>query len=177
MNALRRISYLSLPISVVVGLLAFSFHVLRSQPATGQTENQPAPSWTLHDVHGKTISSADFQGKVVVLDFWATWCGPCLMEIPGYIELQTKYGENGLAMVGVSVDQAEPEVVARFAKQRGINYPIVMADQEIIEAFGGISAIPTTFIIDRHGNIRHHKVGAMPTEQFEAMIRPVLGEE
>jgi thiol-disulfide isomerase/thioredoxin len=81
----------------------------------------PAPAWKLQDLNGKPL--AELKGKVVVLDFWATWCGPCRMEIPGYIEMTKKYGKDGLVIVGASVDQAGPEVVKAFADKMGINYP------------------------------------------------------
>jgi thiol-disulfide isomerase/thioredoxin len=133
-----------------------------------------APVWTLQDVDGKTVSSDQLKGKVVVLDFWATWCGPCRSEIPGYVELQKKYGEAGLAVVGVSLDRGGPLVVKKFVEQLKITYLIVMGDDKIAEAFGGVEAIPTTFIIDRDGTARFRKEGAMAHEEFEAILKPFL---
>ena len=135
-----------------------------------------APAWTLQDLAGKPVSSADLKGKVVVVDFWATWCGPCKMEIPGYIALQQKYGKDGLVIVGVSLDQGGPEVVKPFAEKNGINYPLVMGDEGIVAAFGGVEGIPTTFLIDRSGQIRDRKVGAEETAVYEKKIASVLGE-
>jgi thiol-disulfide isomerase/thioredoxin len=133
----------------------------------------PAPAWTLKDVNGQPVSSDQFKGKVVVVDFWATWCGPCRAEIPGYVSLQKKYGPEGLVIVGISLDAQGPGVVKKFMQQHGMNYQVVMGDDEVQAAFGGaegLTAIPTTFIIDRSGKIRDRKVGAEHTADFEARL-------
>ncbi len=134
----------------------------------------PAPSWKLKDIAGREVSSDEFKGKVVVVDFWATWCGPCKEEIPGYVELQKKYADKGFVIVGVSLDQQGPPVVKRYAESAKINYPLVMGDDGVVSAFGGIDAIPTTFLIDREGRIRHKKVGSMETAEYEKIIAPLL---
>jgi peroxiredoxin len=134
----------------------------------------PAPAWQLKDVNGTVVSFDQFKGKVVVLDFWATWCAPCRSEIPGYVALQEKYARAGLVMVGVSLDREGPEVVKKFMTDQKINYQIVLGDEKIVEAFGGVEAIPTTFIIDRQGTIRYRKVGALPAGEFEAVVTPFL---
>ena len=133
-----------------------------------------APAWKLMDVNGKSISSEQFKGKVVVVDFWATWCGPCREEIPGYIALQKKYGADKLAIVGVSLDQAGPDVVKAFIAKNGVNYQMVMGDDAVQTAFGGLEAIPTTFLIDRTGQIRDKKVGSMPTAEYEQKIAALM---
>ena len=134
----------------------------------------PAPEWKLKDVDGKVVSSDQFKGKVVVVDFWATWCPPCRTEIPGYIKLQKKYADQGLVIVGISVDTDGPEVVRKYMKEVGINYTIVMADDQIQDLFAPIQGYPTTFIIDREGKIRNRKLGREPTEQYEKEILAVL---
>jgi peroxiredoxin len=142
--------------------------------AEGQFQSLPAPAWRLPAVDGQTVSSDQFKGKVVVLDFWATWCAPCRAEIPGYVALQEKYRPAGLAVVGVSLDRDGPAAVSRFIAEHRLNYPVVLGDDRIVEAFGGVAAVPTTLIIDRHGVVRYRKVGAMPAGEFEAVLGRIL---
>ena len=112
---------------------------------------------------------------MVVIDFWATWCGPCKTEIPGYIELQKKYGKDGLVIIGVDYsDPKGPANVKKFAEKNGMNYLIVMGDEGVAEAFGGIEGIPTTFLINREGRIVHQKVGAWDHAQYEALVKKIL---
>ncbi len=134
----------------------------------------PAPAWQLKDVNGATVTSEQFKGKVVVVDFWATWCPPCREEIPGYIALAHKYGKDGLVVVGISLDQAGPDVVKAFAAKTGMDYPLVMGDENVVAAFGGVEGIPTTFLIDRDGQIRDRKVGLLATAEYEKRILAVL---
>jgi peroxiredoxin len=133
-----------------------------------------APSWELHNVDGQTVRFADFKGKVVILDFWATWCPPCRAEIPGLIDLQKQYGKQGLAVIGISVDQDGASVVKAFAQKFGMNYPVLLADPKVVQSYGGIEAIPTTFIIDRQGRIVKEHVGFTDKEDFEKEIKPLL---
>jgi len=139
-----------------------------------------APEWELVDLEGAPISAASLKGKVVVVDFWATWCPPCVKEIPGYVSLQKQYGSDELVIVGVSLDRGKDseDKVRAFAAKHQINYPLVMGDGDIVDAFasvaGPIQAIPTTFLIDREGNVVHHKVGSMETADYEQLIRAAL---
>lgn len=144
-----------------------------SETSTKGAEGAAAPAWSLQDLEGRPLTSADFKGKVVVVDFWATWCGPCVAEIPGYIELQNKYRDQGVVFVGLSLD-AGPDIVRKFVKARKINYLVGMADDDVQAAFGGFEAIPTTFVINREGRIHHKKTGSASKEDFEAILKPLL---
>ena len=148
--------------------------VIDRETAADSAHGKQAPAWELKDVEGNTIKSSDFKGKVVVLDFWATWCGPCRAEIPSFIALQDKYGKDGLVVVGVSLDEEGASVVKPFMKRNKINYPIVMADTRIADLFGGVEGIPTTFVIDRDGKIAAKHVGLTSKAAFEKEIKPLL---
>jgi thiol-disulfide isomerase/thioredoxin len=133
-----------------------------------------APNWELKDLDGRTVRSSDFKGKVVVLDFWATWCGPCRAEIPGLVALQKEHSPEGLVIVGASVDEGGASTVKQFTEKLGVNYPVVLADEKAQQAFGGIEAIPTTFIIDRAGRIVKKDFGFTDKDEFEQEIKPLL---
>jgi thiol-disulfide isomerase/thioredoxin len=133
-----------------------------------------APGWDLKDVKGNSVKLSDFKGKVVILDFWATWCPPCRAEIPHFIGLQEKYGKQGLVVVGVSVDQGGPKVVLSFVKANKINYPIVFGDLDVAQLYDATDEIPTTFVIDRTGNIVAKHLGFTDSETFESEIKSVL---
>lgn len=131
-------------------------------------------SWSVRTLEGDTLASDALKGKVVLLDFWATWCPPCRREIPGFIELQDRYGPDGLVVVGVSLDDAGPEVVEAFAEKTGINYPLAMGNREVLKAAGGVEALPTTLVIDREGRLIERHVGYTTKERFEKDIQPLL---
>ena len=133
-----------------------------------------APEFELADLSGKKVRLSDFKGKVVILDFWATWCGPCRMEIPHFVRMQEKYKDKGLEIVGLSLDADGESAVRPFAKEHDINYTMLLASNETADLYGGVLGIPTTFVIDRQGRIVKKFVGVMPPEAFEEAIRPLL---
>ncbi len=135
---------------------------------------QPVPAFAAKDLDGNTVSTADWPGKVTLVTFWATWCPPCRAEIPQLIFLQKQYADQ-LRVVGISVDESPPEEVKDFAEQSGINYPIVMATREIARKFGGVPALPTSFVVDREGRVVQKHVGLYPPAVYEREIRALLG--
>ncbi|NIM92079.1 MAG: redoxin domain-containing protein [Candidatus Aminicenantes bacterium] len=133
---------------------------------SGITENPgkeypTAPGFTLQDLYGNEISLSDYEGKVVFLNFWATWCGPCRKEIPGFLEIYDQYKSKGMEIIGVSVDKTGPASVLNFSRQYKISYPVVMSTQKLERDYRPGQFIPTTFIIDKKGQIRHKHVGYM----------------
>lgn len=137
-------------------------------------DRKPAPDFTLKDVNGKVFKLSDYKGKAVLLDFWATWCGPCKMEIPWFIEFQQKYKDRGLVVLGVAEDDEGWKVVKPFAEQMKINYPIVTGNETTDALYGGIEALPTTFIIDRDGRVAVVHVGVADKEDFQNAIEKIL---
>jgi thiol-disulfide isomerase/thioredoxin len=132
------------------------------------------PDFTVRDLEGRTISLASLRGKVTVINFWATWCGPCRAEIPDLVALQEKYRDT-LQVVGISEDEASPEVVKRFAGDHHVNYPIVMLTPELEKIFPGVSALPTSFILDREARVVQNHVGLLSRDTTEAETRALAG--
>ncbi|HEV3512317.1 MAG TPA: TlpA disulfide reductase family protein [Candidatus Sulfotelmatobacter sp.] len=132
-----------------------------------------APDFTLPQPGGPPLTLSAYQGKVVLLDFWATWCYPCREEIPHFVEFQQKYGERGLQVMGVSMDDS-PEPVPAFYQQYHMNYPVVMGNAKIGEAYGGLLGLPITFLLDREGRITAKHIGATDAAVFEREIQRAL---
>jgi len=135
---------------------------------------ETAPALQAYDLSGKVVSKADWGGKVVLVNFWATWCPPCREEIPEMIALQKQYKDQ-LLIVGISEDDDPPEKVLKFAQQQGINYPIVMYTPELTADYGGVPALPTTFLIDTQGRVVQKHAGLYPMDSYTLEIRALLG--
>jgi thiol-disulfide isomerase/thioredoxin len=134
----------------------------------------PAPEFAVKEIDGSTVNLAAMRGKVVLLNFWATWCGPCRMEVPDLVELQKKY-EGRLQVIGLVVDDADDEAVRKFAKRYSINYPVAIATDEMRMQFGGVPALPTSFIIDAQGRVVQKHIGLRDPELYELEVRSLLG--
>ena len=152
---------------IVAGLLS-----CRQSSAVGGSSM--APDFTLNDLDGKPFRMSDTKGSVVILDFWATWCPPCRMEIPHFEALYKQYKAKGLEIVGVALDRGGIKVIKPFIKDAGVTYPIVIGNQAVANAYGGIRGIPTTFIIDREGRIVEKAVGYRNKEFFESRVKELL---
>ena len=125
-----------------------------------------APDFMLKDLKGTRISLSDYKGKVLFLNYWATWCGPCRAEIPDFIEVYDEYREKGLEILGISVDQIGADKVSEFVRKNKMNYPVAMATQELFQNYQPPRAIPTTLVIDGNGKIQYRKVGVMSKREL-----------
>lgn len=149
-------------------------------PDTGQAQAtqskfKPAPDFTLVSLKGDTIKLSDYKGKVVILDFWATWCPPCKEEIPHFKKLYSEKSEAGLMIIGIVVND-DVSSVKKFVSQNGVNYPIVMGTAQVEKAYGGINAIPTTFIIGKDMTIRQSVLGYREFSFFKTQVEKLLAE-
>ena len=137
-------------------------------------ERKKAPDFELKDGNGQTVRLSDYRGKVVLLDFWATWCGPCKIEIPWFQEFERQNKDKGFAVIGVAMDDEGWDAVKPFAQQRGINYRLVLGNDKVADLYGGLEALPTTLLIDRGGNIAAVHVGLSGKNEFEDSIQELL---
>ena len=140
----------------------------------GDDQAQKAANFILPDLDGNLIRFSDLKGKVIILDFWATWCPPCRDELPHFKSLYQQYQGQGLEIVGIALDQGGVRVVKPFIEDNEITYTILISNQEVTEAYGGIRGIPTTFIIDRQGRIIEKYVGYRDKEVFESAIKQLF---
>jgi thiol-disulfide isomerase/thioredoxin len=133
------------------------------------------PEFSVRDLHGHPISSADLRGKVVLIDIWATWCGPCKKEMPGYQKLLDRYGPKGFAVVGLKANMMrDTEDPLRFARRIGVHYPLVVATDDLLKKFGGLEGLPTTLLYDRQGVLRKKVIGFEYTQAFESELKRLL---
>jgi thiol-disulfide isomerase/thioredoxin len=129
---------------------------------TPHLKGKPAPDFTLTTLQGKQIRLSSLRGKPIVLNFWATWCGPCKMEMPWFQEFASKYADRGLVVLGVANDEASPEVLRNIVGRLNITYPILLKNPGVVEAYGGLDALPETFYIDPQGVVTIETAGASP---------------
>jgi len=165
--------------AIVAALLFVGFHAAR-RTNNGSDPLDPtgkaAPDFTLQTLDGKNVTLSSLRGKGVLLNFWATWCGPCKIEMPWFVELQKEYGPQGLQIVGVAMDDSSPQDIQTFVKEMGVNYPVLLGKESVGQAYGGVDVLPTTFFIGRDGKIVAREFGLQSRSLFVDNIKKSLGE-
>ena len=162
-------------------LLVFGLNLARHRQspgavAAGKMQGRSAPDFTLQSLDGKPVRLSDYRGKAVMLNFWATWCEPCKLEMPWFVEMQKQYGPQGLQIVGVAMDDASPKEIGEFAHDLGVNYPILVGKEEVGNAYGGVQFLPATFYIGRDGKVVDKVFGLKGRGEIEDSIKKALAE-
>ncbi len=162
---------------VVALMLYFGYHHARRTGVASTPRlavSTVAPDFSLEGIDGKTLRLSDLRGKAVLLNFWATWCGPCKIEMPWFVDLQKQYGAQGLQIVGVAMDDASKEDIGKFAQTMGVNYPILIGKESVGDQYGGVPALPETFVIGRDGKLVDKIIGLRGKSEIEDDIKKAL---
>lgn len=146
-------------------------------PSVPTIRGKPVADFSLPNLDGGTVHSTDFNGKVLLVNFWATWCAPCLIEIPWFIDFQKKYGPQGLEVIGISMDETGAKDVTPFAKKHGMTYTVLLGNDKVAEQFGGIRGLPTTFLVDRNGKYYSMHQGLVSNDTVEEELQLLLGKK
>lgn len=152
-------------------------HSTLQQGNAGKLQGQLAPDFALASLQGQTLKLSDYRGKAVLLNFWATWCEPCKIEMPWFVDLQKKYGPEGLQVLGVAMDETSPKDIAEFAQKMGVNYPIVIGKEAVGDQYGGIPYLPSTFYVSRDGKIVDRVFGLVSRSEIESNIQKALSSQ
>ena len=139
------------------------------------SDRKPAPDFTLKDENGATVKLSEYKGKVVLLNFWATWCGPCGVEIPWFIEMEQKYKSQGFAVLGVSMDEDGWSAVKPYVAERKMNYRVLLGNDSLAQFYGGLDSLPTSFIVDKDGNIAFTHIGLISKNEYVNEVQCLLG--
>ncbi len=181
----KNVAILGFAVVVIAAMLFIGSNVARRRQAeaartgslvAGQIVGKPAPDFTLKTLDGKTLTLSELRGKTVVLNFWATWCPPCKVELPWFVELQKQYGPQGLQIVGISEDEGGKDKVAQFVKEMGVNYTIAVDDNSVSPKYGDVEDLPTTFYIDRSGKIVAFAMGLLDRSEIEQKMKAALAQ-
>jgi cytochrome c biogenesis protein CcmG, thiol:disulfide interchange protein DsbE len=162
---------------LVLGLLVYRFGPQVGAAVGVGGENRPAPDFALQTLTGDTVTLASLEGKVVLLNFWATWCPPCRVEMPWFEKLARERAAEGFVVVGASMDRGAPDVLRWFVEEKSITYPVGVAPNRMARDYGGVRGLPTSFLIDRQGRVRHTVTGIFAEPALRAAVDRLLAEE
>ncbi len=140
----------------------------------GNVQGLQAPDFQLPSLDGTKVRLSDFRGKAILLNFWATWCPPCKVEMPWFADLQKQYGQDGLIILGVAMDDSKPDSIAQFASEMRVNYPILLGTDKVSDDYGDIDSLPTTFYIGRDGTIVDKMTGLFDRKDIEEAVKKTL---
>ena len=168
----RHFSACALALSALLVLGCSSTRAASVKPVK---DRKPAPDFELKDSMGKTVRLSDYKGKVVLLNFWATWCGPCKIEIPWFVEFEQKHKDQGFAVLGVSMDEEGLEVVGPYLQETKVNYRVLLGTDSVAQLYGGVDSLPTSFLLDREGKIASVHVGLVSKSNYQNDIDQLLG--
>ena len=143
-------------------------------PVQHPLQGETAPDFSLERMSGETFRLSDHRGEIVVVNFWATWCPPCRKEIPGFIQLQKEFGTEGMTIVGISLDDQGFESVQPYAEEMGINYPLVVGSDRLTRKYGGVRALPTSFVVGPKGTVQYARPGFLPEAELRRQLQPLL---
>ena len=169
--------------TAILGMLAFGKWVDRQRALhaatglVGDVRGVMAPDFELVSLDGRKVRLSDYRGKAVVLNFWATWCAPCKVEMPWFVDLENQYGKDGLEVLGVAMDESDPSKISQFASEMGVNYPVLLGTDKVSEEYGNVEYLPTTFYINRQGKIVGKVAGLLDKTAIEDDARRALQSE
>ncbi len=175
-TTVKNTRYVAIGVAAVLGIVACGPTRPARKAVRDDKDRKHAPEFALKDASGKVVHLSDYRGKVVLLDFWATWCGPCNLEVPWFTDFERKYKDRGFEVLGVSMDDEGWKAIAPFVNAKKINYRIVLGDDKTGDQYGGIEALPTTFVLDRDGRIASVHIGVSERKEFEDAIEKLLQE-
>lgn len=169
----RRVIELAILVALAAGLYLFARYKFGRVHLEDAKSRKPAPNFSLTALNGKPLNLSEYKGKVVLLNFWATWCDPCRREIPRFVELQKEYGDRGFQVLGISLDD-DAKAVPPFYQEYKMNYPVAVGSAKVAESFGSVLGLPVNFLIDRDGNIAARHLGEAKFPELENEIRALL---
>lgn len=177
----KNILFFAVVILAISGLLfagkKFSHHSSQGALIGANVNGKAAPDFDLRvlDGKGKTMKLSDLRGKAVLVNFWATWCGPCKIEMPWLVDLQTKYGPDGFVILGVAMDDSGDQAISDFAKEMKVNYPVLLGTESVGQLYGGVEGLPTSFFVDRSGKVVDRQFGLVSENTLVDDIKKSLG--